>query len=97
MKKLQEEILEMMAKEISLAMDQAILDNIMIESVTKDGWTGTDINPAFGNGPSPELSDWYAKTAEWIHLNAVGDYQLIKGQWYFNNPKDATMFILRWS
>jgi hypothetical protein len=43
------------------------------------------------------FDDWYSETAEWIHLNAQGDYKLLKGQWLFKDPKDATMFILRWA
>jgi hypothetical protein len=42
-------------------------------------------------------STWYTDTAEWVHKNATGDYKLLKGQWLFEEPKDATMFILRWS
>jgi hypothetical protein len=46
---------------------------------------------------SGKFEEWYSRTAEWIHLNAQGDYKLVKGQWLFKDPRDATMFILRWS
>lgn len=94
---LEEEIKDQLSKEIALAIDQEIIDNIMIASITKDGWTGTNINPAFDRVSYPEMTDWYGQTAEWIHINATGDYQLLRGQWYFEKPEDATMFILRWS
>jgi hypothetical protein len=88
-------IIDNLAKEMADDIDQGI----MMDMLTKDGWTQTKINPAFSEYSmmGKPFEDWYGRTAEWVHLNAKGDYKLLKGQWLFKDPKDATMFILRWS
>lgn len=95
---LQDEVIEALGQSISRAIDAEILDDIMINVLKDEGWTATIINPAY----EPPLvriteSDWYSETAEWIHLNATGNYKLLKGQWYFERQEDAVMFTLRWS
>jgi len=96
---LQDEILDEAGKQMARYIDSEIINNIMIEMLIKDGWIQTKINPAFTDMGmmSVPFEDWYSRTAEWIHLNARGDYKLLKGQWLFKDPKDATMFILKWS
>jgi hypothetical protein len=96
---LEEEILTEMSKDIARAMDKELLDDVMIAVLTNDGWTATTVNPAYTNMGmlSGKYEEWYSKTAEWIHINARGEYKLVKGQWLFKDPKDATMFILRWA
>jgi hypothetical protein len=98
---LEQEIANDLATKIAKQIDRELLDDIMTKILIEDGWTETKINPAFTdigmNIVPSRFDDWYTKTAEWIHLNAQGDYKLLKGQWLFENPKDATMFILRWS
>jgi hypothetical protein len=89
-----DELVDHMAKQYADHIDKEILDMIMIDALKTEGWTETNINPAFG--PSVALSDWYIETASWIHLNATDDYKLIRGQWLFKNPADATLFVLRW-
>jgi len=68
----------------------------MINVLKSQGWTETKINPAFGKSIVPEI-DWYTETAEWVHLNATGDYKLLKGFWMFERQEDAVMFTLTWS
>jgi len=96
---LQDDILDSMAKDIAREIDKELLDDIMIAVLTDEGWVTTTVNPAYTDMGmlSGKFEDWYSRTAEWIHLNARGDYKLLKGQWLFKDPKDATMFILRWS
>jgi hypothetical protein len=97
---LQDDILDRMGEDIAREIDKELLDIIMIDVLTKDeGWTQTKVNPAFSDRPmtSGSFNDWYAETAEWIRLNATGDYKLLKGQWLFKDSRDATMFILKWS
>ena len=98
---LQDDILDHMGKDIAREIDSELLDTIMIDVLKDEGWTATKVNPAFTdigmNIVPSRFDDWYSQTAEWIHLNAQGDYKLLKGQWLFKDPKDATMFILRWS
>ena len=100
-KKLEQDMLDRIGKDIAREIDKELLDDLMINVLTKDGWIQTKINPAFTdigmNIVPSRFDDWYSETAEWIHLNAQGDYKLLKGQWLFKDPRDATMFILRWS
>lgn len=93
---LEEDITQSLADEIAREIDKEILDTLMIDILVDEGWTATKLNPAFGKSIVPHV-DWYIETAEWVHLNAQGDYKLLRGQWLFKDPKDATMFILRWS
>lgn len=96
---LEEEIIAQMSKDIARIMDKELLDDVMIAVLTDEGWVATTVNPAYTDMGmlSGRYEEWYSKTAEWIHKNARGEYKLVKGQWLFKDPKDATMFILRWS
>lgn len=97
MSKLQDEILDMMAADFAKHIDKDIIDTIMIDVLKDEGWAVTNINPAYGNSSIVNEIDWYAQTAEWIHINATDDYKLLKGQWLFKNKEDAVMFTLKWS
>jgi hypothetical protein len=96
---LEDEIVQSLADKISKKIDQEILDDITMKVLIEDGWVETKVNPAYTDMGmlSGKYEEWYSKTAEWIHLNAQGDYRLIKGQWLFKDPRDATMFLLRWA
>jgi hypothetical protein len=96
---LEEELLNRASTDLARKIDKELLDDIMIAVLTSEGWIETKVNPAYTDMGmlSGKYEEWYSKTAEWIHINAQGDYKLIKGQWLFKEPKDATMFILRWS
>ncbi len=96
--KLIDEMLDMAAKDIAKQIDKEVLDTIMIDVLKSEGWTETAMNPAY-EPPLTRLSngEWYSETAEWIHLNATGDYKLLRGQWLFEKKEDAVMFTLKWS
>ena len=96
---LEQEIANDLATRMAKQIDRELLDDIMIAVLTDEGWTATTVNPAYTDMGmlSGKYEEWYSKTAEWIHKNAQGDYKLVKGQWLFKDPRDATMFILRWS
>ena len=94
---LEEEFASILSEEIAREIDKEILDTLILDVLTSEGWVQTKINPAFGLYSVHNNSSWYAETAEWVHINATGDYKLLKGQWLFEEPKDATMFILKWS
>lgn len=96
--KLIDEMLDRAGKDLARQIDEEILDTIMIDVLKSEGWTATTMNPAF----EPPLvrtgrAEWYSETAEWIHLNATGDYKLLLGQWLFEKKEDAVMFTLKWS
>jgi len=94
---IEEEIANHLATEIAKEIDKELMDTIMIDVLKSQGWTATNINPAYSNGSIVPEIDWYAQTAEWIHINASDDYKLLKGQWLFKNKEDAVMFTLKWS
>ena len=95
---LQDDIIDRMAEDMARKIDKDLLDDMMIAILKDEDWVETKVNPAYTDIGmlSGKYEEWYSKTAEWIHLNAQGDYKLIKGQWLFKDPRDATMFILRW-
>lgn len=93
---LEEEIAQSLAEKMAKEIDKELLDDMMIAVLKDEGWVETKINPAFGKSIVPHV-DWYIETAEWVHINAQDDYKLLRGQWLFKDPRDATMFILRWS
>jgi hypothetical protein len=96
---LQDDILDSMGKDMARSIDKGLLTDLVIKSLVDEGWIQTKINPAFseyGMATVP-FENWYTITAEWVHLNAQGRYKLLNGQWLFKDPRDATMFILRWS
>ena len=97
MSELEEEILDKIAREFAQEVDNDIIDTSMINVLKSQGWTETDSNPAYGDGSIVNEIDWYVSTAEWIHINATGDYKLLKGRWLFENKHDALMFKLKWS
>ena len=99
MNMLEQEMLDRSAKRMADEIDREIIENITMEILIEDGWTQTNLNPPlseYGMMKKP-FEDWYYKTAEWIGTYAQGASRLVKGQWLFNDPRDATMFILRWS
>jgi hypothetical protein len=99
MSDLENKIAQTLADEIAKEIDKEILDTIMIDVLKDEGWTETKINPAFPpiGMMSGSFNEWYSQTAEWVHLNAQDDYKLLKGQWVFKDPRDATAFLLRWA
>lgn len=101
MSDLENKIAQTLADKIAKEIDKEILDTLMIDVLKDEGWIATKVNPAFTdigmNMVPSRFDDWYSQTAEWVHLNAQGDYKLLKGQWLFKDPRDATAFLLRWS
>jgi hypothetical protein len=96
---LENDIAQSLADKIAKQIDKELLDDMMIAVLKDEGWIETKVNPAYTDMGmlSGKYEEWYSRTAEWIHINAQGDYKLIKGQWLFKDPRDATMFLLRWS
>jgi hypothetical protein len=95
---LQDDIINRVADDMAQKIDKDLLDDMMIAILKDKDWVETKVNPEYTDMGmlSGKYEEWYSQTAEWIHLNAQGDYKLIKGQWLFEDPRDATMFILRW-
>ncbi len=87
---------QMVGQELVRELDKEIFEEAMLDTLVKDGWTQTNINPSLNSSILTEI-DWYIATAAWVHIHARSDYKLVKGQWLFKDPKDATMFALRWA
>ena len=96
---LEQDMLDRMSKDMAKQIDKELLDDLMIAVLKNEGWIETKVNPAYTDMGmlSGKYEEWYSQTAEWIHINAQGDYKLLRGQWLFKDPRDATMFILRWT
>jgi hypothetical protein len=92
-------IINGMAQRMAQAIDQKLLDDMKIALLVDQGWIQTNINPGFREYGmiSSKFELWYSRTAAWAGKNARGDYQLVGGQWLFQDPRDATLFILCWS
>lgn len=84
---IQDEILDHMAREIQKEMDDGIMSSMLVDQ----GWTKTNIDCHFLN------AELIATTAEWIHLNAQGNYKLLNGYWLFERAEDATLFTLKFT
>ena len=95
---LEQDMLDRMSEDMSREIDKELLDDITIAILINEGWTETKVNPAFTDMGmlSGRFEDWYSQTGKWCHLYAQGEYKLVKGQWLFKDPRDATMFILKW-
>jgi hypothetical protein len=92
-----DEMLNEAGKDIARQIDKELLDTIMIDVLKSEGWTATTMNPAFSPPLTQFGGEWYSETAEWIHVNATGNYKLLIGQWFFEKKEDAVMFTLKWS
>ena len=95
----EKDIIESMSNEMARKIDKELLDDLMIDVLKDEGWIATKVNPAFTDMGmlSGKFEDWYVRTGEWVQKYAQGEYRLIKGQWLFKDPRDATMFILKWT
>ena len=93
---LQDDILDHLGKEMAREIDKELLDDLMIDVLKDKGWIATKVDPAVIDIgiESGRFNEWYSQTAEWIHLNAQGDYKLLKRQWLFKDPRDAFCHIL---
>jgi hypothetical protein len=85
---LEEEMLNRAAKEIAEEIDWGVMANLL----TEVGWERVTVN--FG----PRMSESIAhEIKEWVQSQCHGQVKSRNKTWLFENPKDATMFILRWS
>jgi hypothetical protein len=82
---LEESILQDISKEMSKSVDFSILAKMLCNS----GWVEAHIKYY---GPQQT----WAEMIQWADKNCEGEFKEHHGHWLFANPKDATMFILRW-
>lgn len=59
-------------------------------AMIKDGWKSAE----YPDGISYEE---YCEIADWVEDNIKGPNKSIFSSWYFKDPKDYMLFVLRWS
>ena len=85
---LAEEICNRGATEIAEEIDWGVMAGLL----TEGGWERVTVD--FG----PRMSESIAhEIKEWVRTQCNGLVKSRNKTWLFENPKDATMFILRWS
>ena len=83
---LENKILGVLAQEMSTSIDFAIIENILCEN----GWVRFEIPRFIDNHHAIDITYWLGE-------NCQGEYKRNGRTFLFENSKDATMFILRWS
>ena len=86
---IEDQYMEMVAREISKEIDKEIIDSIEAEYLLDLGWHQSSI--------TMKNSDDVSETAMWIHQNHSGDYRYVNGHWFFENPVDLTAFVLKFT
>lgn len=95
---LEQDLMDRMTDELAREIDKTLLDDLMVAVLKDEGWIEIKVAPTLSTTMiSSKTTEWYIQTAEWIHINAQGDYRLLRGQWLFKDPRDATAFLLRWA
>lgn len=82
---LENEVMDKLSKDLAEDIDRQILWGWLKET----GWTFVKI--IFQNNIHA------IDVNEWVDANAKGKYLRAGGEYLFEDSKDATMFILRWS
>ena len=82
---IEDEIINAADEEMAQSMDFDILCDLLVPM----GYTVINIK----YGPDSRWVD----VIEWADRNCSGNIKEHKGKWLFKNPKDATMFMLRWA
>jgi hypothetical protein len=83
--RLEDSIATTMSEEISKQIDFEIL----IDALIKSGWTKVVL--------SPMTHEHGLEIDEWVRHNCRSGVQYMGLVWLFEDAKEATMFILRWS
>lgn len=77
----QEELAEILAKEIQKEIDESIMIDILVEG----GWTKVPFNL------TPQILDWCEQTL------TNNQWKYLAGSFVFRKKTEAEWFILRWS
>jgi hypothetical protein len=85
MPNLEQEIIDVMARDLARDIDTGILASVFNES----GWVSVVVDP-WVHGSQTEIN-------EWCDAHFEDGYFQNGNVWLFKEPKDATMFTLRWS
>ena len=88
---LEEEILDMLAKEIQQEIDQEIINSMMIEHYQTQGWHFVDVRH-FKATSIEAIIEW----ANEVGLTYLEDVFELSGYFLFKRAEHATMFRLKW-
>ena len=70
------------------------MEHELLKLIVDDSWSKAPFNTSKFTWPfAPRLGE----VVEWIHLNSTGGYRLLGQDFWFQNKKDVTAFILKWS
>lgn len=86
---------EVMTREMEqemLKMEHELLSSK--ELIVDDSWSKAPFNTSKFTWP---FASRLGEVVEWIHLNSTGGYRLLGQDFWFQNKKDLTAFILKWS
>ena len=82
---LEDEMADILAKEIAREIDDGIMSNILVET----GWTKVEYHFA-SNQQAVDIADWMLE-------NCQDSVERLGSDYVFENKKDAEWFILRWT
>ncbi len=77
---MQEEMAELVAKEIQREIDESLMLDILVEG----GWTKVTFQL------TPKILDWCKQNLK------INEWKYLSGSFAFRKKKDAEWFILRW-
>jgi hypothetical protein len=77
---------DILAEEIQAEIDREILETV---KMTCDGWVSVDYPDGIGFIEHCGIKDW-------VEENIKGPNKLIHTKWWFKDPKDKVLFLLRW-
>jgi hypothetical protein len=83
---LEQDIINRSAKQLSDAIDFEVLSNMLVSC----GWTKYQVAKHIDNQHAIDIR-------EWVRENCQGEVKSHSDKWLFEDPKDATLFMLRWS
>lgn len=88
--KLEEEIVNKMSNQMAREIDAEILWGIRVTMLEEQGWQLVNLAKFIDNHHAVDITYW-------VEENTKGTYYRNGRHFIFEDPKDATMFILRWS
>ena len=83
---LEDSVTYSMAEEITAEIDRSVVWGIL----ETDGWVQVSLERFQDNRHAIDIREWIEDTCQGKHLSSGSNF-------IFKDPRDATMFILRWS
>ena len=80
--------------ELADAMRKTMDFDVLCDVMTRFGWTVVKVEYFSGDD---DIAHTWIKLVEWADQNCTGQWKEHLGKWLFEDPKDATMFKLRWA